>query len=368
MRFQISSKSAFSRFVSARQRARYLLLSGLTAMVCATGAVGCKARKDATDMDMQPVEFRPLSTRGNRAYTLTDVDGKPMRQEAAAPMRQPQIEIGHGARHDIGERGGGRGVGRISAGFRGEDADYIDKADVYWKLNWIRKQLLAGLLPSNLEEAIEKTRRQLLTTKLDKNYQIADEAVTQLEKGSEHLRAHRKLQAASVPLSLIPWSAGRNAVERFLDDGHLGFGGKDRSRESNRRDEDEDEESTIRRVWRSHQAATATTLTARQQEALTIIREYAERHRVAPEEMMKRAWRRAIEKINELRDELGLMDRAENRDGDSAYIPTSIDAASPREPMDLLKNTVPIPEIHGETRRNLPGAATTEPDDPFASK
>src|SRR5262249_20629239 len=104
-------------------------------------------------------------------------------------------------------------------------------------------------------------------------------------------------------------------------------------------------------------------------EAIKLVEEYAEKYQAPPDEMMKRAWRKAIEKINELRDELGLMNRAENRDALTNYVPSTTETTpTPGEPGDLFQNAVPIPDIHGADKRTPPKEAATEPENPFASR
>jgi hypothetical protein len=102
-------------------------------------------------MDMGSIEFRPLSIDNQPMAPVTDVTtGKPMPQETpgSMPIVPPvNMDAAPGARTDVTQWIDSRGqAGRIGTGFRNADSDYIDIADVYWKLNWIRKQIQAGLL------------------------------------------------------------------------------------------------------------------------------------------------------------------------------------------------------------------------------
>jgi hypothetical protein len=146
----------------------------------------------------------------------------------------------------------------------------------------------------------------LRDVKKDKNSLIADDAIKYLEEGLKHLKAQRTLRTAGASTTLIPWSAGREAVHRAIEQGNLGFGSRDRSRDWERYIRKEDEEdSPLQRYRRNQNQNVSPTLSAVQSEAVDLVEEYAAKYQVPPEEMMKRAWRNAIEKINKLRDELG---------------------------------------------------------------
>lgn len=190
--------------------------------------------------------------------------------------------------------------------------DYTDKADIYWKLNWIRRELVAGRIPRVLEEAIPKLREQLRNTREDGNRDLAEEAVDHLEKGLKHYMAKQALQQGGVSNVLVPFSMGRDGVERFIADNGLGFGGK--SMKMSQRGEDDD----LTRPTADTDSDAS--LTAAQQKAITLLLDYAETYHASPEQMMQKEWKLAIEKTNELRNNLALKNRKENRDADDTLL------------------------------------------------
>ncbi|MCS6777511.1 MAG: hypothetical protein RMJ43_14460 [Chloroherpetonaceae bacterium] len=327
---------------------------------------GC--RPDPTDprLELEPIKLEQMP-RSRPPSQITDIGtGLPLPQVEPGPLEMPRMDVVTGARSGIAPRWNRmyEAYTPMAPGMRGSDADYIDKADVYWKLNWIRKQLQAGTIPPNLADAIARTRQQLETTQRDKNYRIAERAIQLLEEGMEHLQARRTLVAAGVASDLIPWSLGREAVQRYIDEGRLGFGSAAK-RASLRPGTADAKESPAQSYWRQQRNTLTSTLTARQQSTIALILEYAEKYRASPDTMLQRVWQKAIERINELRDELGLMNRNENRDSNSTYVPRPIESFS-SEPQDLISNTVPIPDIYGSERKEVPAEVTTEPDNPFA--
>lgn len=261
-------------------------------------------------------------------------------------------------------------VGTLDANgrMRGADSDYIDKADVYWKLNWIRKQILTGNFPENFEQAIAKTRKLHETTRRDKNYDLAAEAIKLIEEGWEHHKALVKLRLARISLVMVPWAGGTYAVQRFIDEGGLGFGEKPKTpaRGLTTRNGEEEEENYVP-LYRRMRPQKSATMLGSQQEAIAIVLTYAQKYRNSPEEMMKRAWRRALAKIYEYRDELGLMNRSENNDGNPTEPGVGMPIAPRQGKMAPIESgtegVVPIPPLYGAE----PVAPTKEPDDPFAT-
>jgi hypothetical protein len=232
-----------------------------------------------------------------------------------------QSEGGHSKPHlnlaeTTWEPHSGYAKNRLLAPERGADSDYIDKADVYWKLNWIRKQVLSGEVPEDLDKRLAKVREQLETTVQDNNYRLAEEAITRYENGFEHLRADQVLQRAGVPTTIVPWRSGEAAVRKFIDNNGLGFGGQKRKTTTQLGDsEDEDRPSLLRRSRRYRSR-----LSADQEEVIDLILRYTREYHAAPGELMKREWEEAIRVTNKLRDELGLMNRTPNQDGDFAVV------------------------------------------------
>lgn len=209
------------------------------------------------------------------------------------------------------------------SGLRTIAEDYTDKADIYWKLNWLRKELLGGSAPSTLDAIIARLRRQLEGGKRDGNYDVGAQAIDYLEEGWEHYTADRDLRAAGVNPIAVPWIGGRDGVTRFIARNGLGFGGEatsggTRSR-SNLLDDSEDIPIRMRRYRPS-----GATLTATQQRVVDIVIQYAEKYQASPEQMMRGAWKKFIERTNKLRDQLGLTNRPSNRDGNMSDVNAAI--------------------------------------------
>ena len=223
---------------------------------------------------------------------------------------------------------------------RGADSDYIDKADVYWKLNWLRKHFGDQILPNDFEKAIKIAREILTTAQRDANYQITDEALTRVENGLKHYRAAQILKQGGISGSLIPWSAGADAVQRSIDNGALGFGEKSVAavRVSSRSGADD--------ATRRDATPTTFILSPAQQKILDTVLDYARRYRASPDAMRQREWNAALVKINKLRDELGLKGRDENRED------TYESAVSDMGGVDGI---VPIPATSDDPTGKMPG-------------
>lgn len=230
-------------------------------------------------------------------------------------------------------------------GFRSADADYVEKADLYWSLNWIRKQLLMGSLPHDLPAMIAKLKKSALKTAPDKNYQVTMDAITYLESGLQHLKAIQALMAVQVEPAMLPWSSGETGLKQYIEENRLGFGGKT-FEVVRRRQHTAISSSAIPMTKAKRESRDSGMLSPEQQRAIGIILEYGRRYRANPEELMQREWKQAIQKINDLRDNLGLMNRAENRDGDSTFVPPNIaksvmgaGPAMPSNPAEGLDST-----------------------------
>lgn len=345
------------------------------------GLAGCSQEKELGEFDVS--EIKSLQVTGSIGTMTNPATGQVMRRELPEGyikpgFIKPGVDVvtgGSGYKNSEWQSTGIAMPTHRSPGFRGPDADYIDKADVYWKLNWIRIQLQNGKLPSNLKEAVAKTRKLLRTVVQDRNSNTAEEAVIALEEGIEHLEAQRVLTLGNTDLQLIPWRAGRAAVERYFeqDNGKLNGGASKSNKYLNRSggsltlDLMQNPLSTPHPSGRSLTTKTAPGVTEAQAVALS----YASKFAASPEEMMRRSWQKAIEKTNKLRDDLGLMNRADNNDRNDVSVPTVFGTTTEPQNTTEEKDTtmdsvVPIPSIYGDTHRaNVPASAFKEPSDPF---
>jgi hypothetical protein len=201
--------------------------------------------------------------------------------------------------------------------------DYVTFADVYWKLNWMRKELLRGSVPYNLLPEIEKARRELHSTPHDGNYIRAAEALDCMRKGLEHAACLQTLQAAHIDEARVPWDLGsievRQAVLAMTTP--LPTTAPTPSTRSHTTLLDDD--------LRPHPELDASMPTPTPNAAaVQLALDYAERYHVSPREMIGREWERAIRLTNRLRDQLHLQNRPQNDDGDSTDVHLAVAAAA----------------------------------------
>lgn len=216
------------------------------------------------------------------------------------------------------------GIQTRAEGLRSAAQDYEDKCDLYWRLNWVRLQLLHGPMPRELDTILMKARVEAETVRKDGNYELIIEALDFLEEGLNHFQAYRALAEANVSPLTIPWASGERGVAQYIAEGRLGFGGQEtRAGLTPRRDLMAEDEVALSRP-RSKEALPVLPLTAAQQKALDVVQLYATKYAASPEEPMRQAWRNAIVKINRLRDNLAMTNRKENRDGDSTEVASSL--------------------------------------------
>lgn len=352
--------------VPTRHRATLTSLL-LLALAVGTLLCGCGGKDEE---DLEPIPIDRLQLGANMARREDDIGSLPM-----TPMDNPVPgkNLFAGVVPSVSTN--------YNPGFRGADADYIDKADVYWMLNYIRRVILYGLpsdipnTPENLREelvkVVTKARKQLEDANHDANYDLAVEAVRRLDKSIEHLTAQQKLEAAHISLRSIPWGTGVDSVQKYIDSGRLGFGAKKEESEvgslSRSMDISDDEDDLMdAKPLGGRRASALSGLTRAQEEAIGLVLAYEKDYHTGPDKMVQREWSAAIEKINQLRDNLGLMDRDENKDGNSATPNPMLND----NPANFgVKNVVPIPEVGKDLpgSKSPPGAANA-PDgsDPFA--
>lgn len=342
---------------------------------------GCRSHQGGVSWDPSErmgsvnVDLHSLASENGGQFTLPDQTGSPGKPSLSV------VDNGTGYQNkDWNSSGLTQHTVRATGG-RGADADYIDKADVYWKLNWIRKELQSGNLPSNLKEAVAKTRKGLMTLVPDRNRTTAEDAVAAMEEGVQHQEADKALKAAGLNPLLIPFAAGREAVARYFD----------RDKKTAPVDSDKykpramgllsldlrDNRLPVAAISRRPSPGSLTSsLSSDLKSAQAIAISYAERYHASPEEMMRRAWRAAIEKTNKLRDDLGLMNRAPNSDRNDVEIPSILGTRPAEEKTvtdddanDITDNVVPIPAIGDNAKRvDVPASVYKEPAEPFAER
>lgn len=353
-----------------RRQTRRLLLPGALLLLTMGMFAGCRQ----TDLSQFHTEGTPIEEsdikplKSDNTITSLDSTGTGPKEIPLAPGGLPVRSVSD----SVESTQGTDTSGVTTAGGKELKLNYYSGyAHVYWRLNWIRKTILSGNLPYDFARSVKITRQELeeltRTIRRDGNYTVADEALTHLEKGLEHLSANQALEQASALTYSAPWSGGRSMMESYIEQGNLGFGGKSLEQKTYRasRDYDAEDEDYRPRRTASQPLTTATALTAAQQRAVTIALEYAGRYHASPEEKMRSEWKQAIEKINKLRDQLWLMNRPENSDGDSTYIgPISSQGTAG---LDSGSGSFFRSSLYDTNGTDLPPAFGTEPADPFSS-
>jgi hypothetical protein len=261
------------------------------------------------------------------------------------------------------------GSGQTTEGGRVLHLNYYDGyAHIYWRLNWMRKAILNGSIPSDFARSVALTRRQLEelthTIQRDGNYTVADRALTHLENGVNHLRADQALQQTSASIYAAPWVSGRETMQIYIDQGRLGFGGKPLGQSSFTPHRHHDSEDDVHHTTLATGLPTPTlSLSSAQRRAVSIALEYAEKYHASPQEKMRSEWKQAIEQINKLRDQLWLMNRRENSDGDATDVNPMVGQTtleSDHSPGSFSRST-----LYDQNGTDLPPIYGTEPADPF---
>ncbi len=291
-------------------RRRGVSIAAALACFAAFGALaGCGNRQQVQENKPDDFVLKDLGDNGQVLQARADVtSGRPL--QVQDPVKIPSVRVS-----DAAYASGAAGGSLAGSSIHTPDEDYIDLADVYWKLNWLRKQLVDGKVPLNLAEALGKTRKALtLVTRRDENYHTAEQAIQALEEGAQHLRADQTLRDAHVSRYGVPWGAGREAVQNYLE--RSGLAGPAGSSLTPARRPSHDDDSDDATASRAHALVeTPPTLTAVQQTALTTALTYEEQYHASPEQMMRRAWRQALTLTNALRDALQKHPSAERHPG-----------------------------------------------------
>ena len=295
----------------------------------------------ASEALLPPSEAGPLGKMVPVSDVTSSSQNGPVSQAFGLPDSQEPGQIG------------GLGQPDVADGTRGPDADYIDKSDVYWKLNWIKKKLTDGDLPPNFVDAVLKARHELEATDRDSNFNVAADAIGHLDRGIEHLEAVQALDTAMVESDAIPWGSGTRAMRRFIDSGGLGFGQKrdmaaamDMS--TGALDKNDLSIDLMSAPTSMETGSHLFGLSPQQQKAVEIVMDYESRYHMSPDRVMRDEWRSAMERIDNLRDDLGLMNRPENRDNDvtepGVNMQTSRVQLSATD-MKGVDGVVPIPSV-----------------------
>ncbi len=236
---------------------------------------GCSERKsELAEYTRSTIQQRPVFDPHEMHQVLDPITGKPI---LAANSPHGFSLDGVAGRPANSEGGGGGGVTSTTA-------DFMEKADVFWKLNWMKKQIHATHIPEDFEQSVQKTQMELEKTFHDRNYQLAHEALEFITEWIAHQKAEEKLRRNNITLSTIPWASGRDAVQRHIESGRLGFGGKPFVSAETR---SENEDTSLASA--GHPLSVEATLTPAQQEIVDLILMYTTTYHASPPELRRRA-------------------------------------------------------------------------------
>lgn len=163
------------------------------------------------------------------------------------------------------------------------EKDFIAKADVYWKLNWMAKVMAQGYLPHDFGDSVEKTKGLLALTFHDSLYPLAYNAMDNIQEGLKHQQAEETLTNAGVVSATVPWMAGSLGVEDYINSGSLGFGGKPPEQAIGFADANNDASALP-------PPPPPLALTNAQKEALDVVRTYSSKYKMSPAMMKTKAW------------------------------------------------------------------------------
>jgi hypothetical protein len=206
------------------------------------------------------------------------------------------------------------------------DRHYIEIADIYWKLNWMRRELLRGTVPYNMLEELDKATRRLKHLPHDVNYPLVEEALGRMHKGLEHLACQRILRAAQIDDTRVPWEIGVEDVKEYLDKSVTTTTPtvtQPLPLEHHPTGEEGEDAPTFGKV----QMATPAPAQA-PSVAVRLALDYETRYHTSPRNMMLREWETAIRQTNRLRDGLGLAHRETNNDGDATDVSGAVSNAA----------------------------------------
>jgi hypothetical protein len=206
---------------------------------------------------------------------------------------------------------------------------YTGISEIYWKLNWMRRELLRGSIPYNMLDEIGTTRKSLQQMTHDGNYNLAIEALDRMEKGLEHLACLQILSHAQIDDLRVPWEAGVFAVQQQLDTQRGATETPPIPMPTKRRGysedtDDEDGGNTRVPALNTLPDETSGEISPQRRLAIDLALDYERQYQNSPRTMMQREWETAITRTNRLRDNLFLANRAENKDGDSTDVSRAV--------------------------------------------
>lgn len=200
--------------------------------------------------------------------------------------------------------------------------------DIYWKLNWIRKELLDSNVPNNLGKVVVRTRKHcqrihkdFSDRSIDKFLDIANEALDHLDKGLDHMATTRLLTRANISWRSLPWSASENEVQRWLEN-QGALPSSQVSASSSRSDSEDEDGSTRNRFVPKHVTSSSISrfVGSDTRKGAMLALDYAHQYHHSPLDEARKEFEAALRDILRLRDKMELQYARPSVPGDSFLI------------------------------------------------
>lgn len=256
----------------------------------------------------------------------------------------------------------------------GEKAgSWVGTLDVYWKLNWVRQELLNGNVPRTLPDVVARQRRHLTRILREGKHMApdaghyipsgvtipdalayADTALKRLDVGLEHMQQKNQLEAAGIRSLSVPWTASEDEVAlQFERQGLI------KAEHPAAVVGHDDEDASPIAARRSH--ARQVTPVTRQDEAVALALKYVRAYHASPEDMARHEFEGALRNIVRLRDLLHYEFHKPSVPGNSAMVPSMLH----QEPGSPVPTGVPAPIKDRSDPFRKSGDAPQTVQDPF---
>lgn len=198
--------------------------------------------------------------------------------------------------------------------------------DVYWKLNWARKELLIGNVSHDLATVITSTRKHCKRLAnefpklegMDERLEVANSALDHLDSGLQQMNKLAMLEESGLQWRDMPWGSGVDEMHRYLE--RMGLVGPmaKASSMSTPLIENEDPGAMVKpddaRPY----------VTSRQRDAIALALRCEREYHSSPEELARAQFQTGMRDIIRLRDLCALTYHAASVPGDTAVITGSL--------------------------------------------
>ena len=267
------------------------------------------------------VEVKPLDSEDAVSAPLDVATDSHAAKPAPAPEDNALLQENPSGQPNQGER---------AVGWRG-------LYDVYWKLNWARKELLTSHVPSDLAEVIISTRKHCKRLAnefpklegMDERLAPANSALDHLESGLQQMNDLAALDEAGLQWRAMPWGMGVDEMHRYLERmGLVGPTAKASFSVSTPLIENDDAGSAAK------PDATRPYVTSRQRDAIALVLRGERENHASPEELARSQFQTGLRDIIHLRELCRLTYHPSSVQGDDAVIsgPLYLEKGSPSQP------------------------------------